>query len=93
MINSIRGQEAARIASRQPMSPVTAIEHNDGADTARTLRDGGCAILYLPVADREVSARWFEPAWWEAQGRAVQAETGRGATWFVGAPGAQWVLR
>jgi 3-deoxy-D-manno-octulosonic acid kinase len=75
------------------MSPVTAIEHNDGADTTRILTDGGCTILYIPAAGREVSARWFEPAWWEAQGRLKPTESGRGAAWFVGAPGAEWVLR
>ena len=71
---------------------VTAIEHNDG-ETARILQDGGCSILHIPVAGREVSARWFEPAWWEAQGQLQPAPSGRGAAWFIGAPGKEWVLR
>jgi 3-deoxy-D-manno-octulosonic acid kinase len=72
---------------------VSAIEGNDGAESARILRHDGCAIIFAPVAGPEVSARWFEPSWWEAQGRAAAADTGRGATWFVGAPGVDWVLR
>jgi 3-deoxy-D-manno-octulosonic acid kinase len=72
---------------------VSAIEGNSGADAARILRDDGCAIIYAPVPGLEVSARWFEPTWWEAQGRAKATDTGRGTTWFVGAPGVEWVLR
>ena len=82
MVHSIRGTEA-----------VSAIEGNGGADAARVLRDDGCAIICAPVAGLEVSARWFEPTWWEAQGRAKATDTGRGTTWFVGAPGVEWVLR
>ena len=82
MVHSIRGQEA-----------VSAIEGSGGAVAARILRDDGCAIICAPAAALEVSARWFEPKWWEAQGRAQAADTGRGTTWFVGAPGVEWVLR
>ena len=62
-----------------------------GEDT-RILRDDGSSIIYA-AAGREARADWFEPAWWQAQGQAVPADTGRGTTWFVGAPGQQWVLR
>jgi 3-deoxy-D-manno-octulosonic acid kinase len=72
---------------------VSAIEGNGGADAARILQDDGCAIICAPVAGLDVSARWFEPTWWEAQGRAKATDTGRGTTWFVGAPGVEWVLR
>jgi len=82
VVHSIRGQEA-----------VSAIEGSGGADAARILRDDGCAILYAPAAAPEISAHWFEPTWWEAQGRAQAADTGRGTAWFVGAPGVEWVLR
>jgi 3-deoxy-D-manno-octulosonic acid kinase len=82
VINSIRGQEA-----------VSAIEESAGADAARILRDDGAAIICSTAAAPEISARWFEPAWWEAQGRAAPADTGRGTTWFIGAPGSEWVLR
>jgi len=70
-----------------------AIDGDLGADRTRILRDGGCSILYGAAAGQEALAHWFEPAWWQAQGRAVPAATGRGTTWFVGAPGSQWVLR
>ena len=69
------------------------IDRDFGADKTRILRDGGCSIIWGTAAGREAHAHWFQPAWWEAQGRAVPADTGRGTTWFVGAPGAEWVLR
>lgn len=70
-----------------------AIDGDIGVGETRILRDGGCAIIYYAAAGREAYAHWFEPAWWEAHSRAVPTDTGRGATWFVGAPGAEWVLR
>jgi 3-deoxy-D-manno-octulosonic acid kinase len=73
--------------------PAGAIDKDWGADGTRVLQDGGCAIIFDSAAGREASPHWFEPAWWKAQGRAVPADKGRGITWFVGAPGAQWVLR
>ena len=72
---------------------MSAIGENGGADAARILQDDGCAIICSAAAAQEISTRWFEPAWWEAQSRARKTDTGRGATWFVGAPGAEWVLR
>ena len=72
---------------------MSAIGGSGGANATRILRDDGCAILYAPAAAPEISAHWFEPTWWEAQGRAKAADTGRGAAWFVGAPGVEWVLR
>ena len=72
---------------------MSAIEGSGGADAARILRDEGCAIIYAPAAGLEISARWFEPTWWETQGRTKAADTGRGTAWFVGAPGVEWVLR
>jgi 3-deoxy-D-manno-octulosonic acid kinase len=64
----------------------------DTPERPRILRDGACSIIQAG-AGGEARPDWFEPAWWKAQGRAVPADTGRGTTWFVGAPGAQWVLR
>lgn len=60
---------------------------------ARVRRDGDCAIVYDAAAHREAHAHWFAPEWWSARGRAVAASAGRGAAWFVGAPGQEWVLR
>jgi 3-deoxy-D-manno-octulosonic acid kinase len=64
-----------------------------GGSATRILRDGECAILFDTGSGAEAHPRWFELTWWEAQGQAVPASAGRGPTWFVGAPGAQWVLR
>lgn len=69
------------------------IGEESGAERARILQDGGCSIIYAAAAGREARRDWFEPAWWQARGQAVPADTGRGTTWFVGDPGAQWVLR
>lgn len=68
------------------------IERDFGAERTRIIRDGGYAILY-DAAGSEAQPGWFEPAWWQARGQAVPVDTGRGAAWFVGTPGAQWVLR
>lgn len=68
-------------------------EAGDTPERTRILRDGGCSIIYDAAMGHEAHAHWFEPAWWEAQGRAVPADTGRGTTWFVGEPSAEWVLR
>jgi 3-deoxy-D-manno-octulosonic acid kinase len=70
-----------------------AIDREFGADSTRILRNGGCAILYDPSAGGDAQPVWFEPAWWEAQGRLAPTAKGRGAAWFVGAPGSEWVLR
>ncbi|HSF22567.1 MAG TPA: 3-deoxy-D-manno-octulosonic acid kinase [Burkholderiales bacterium] len=70
-----------------------AINRDYGADATRILREGNCTIIFDAAAGAVAQLQWFEPAWWQAQGRAVPADTGRGTTWFVGAPGAQWVLR
>lgn len=64
-----------------------------GAGATRILRDGECAILFDAAAGGEAQPHWFDFAWWEAQGRAAPANAGRGPTWFVGTPGAQWALR
>ncbi|HSC94113.1 MAG TPA: 3-deoxy-D-manno-octulosonic acid kinase [Burkholderiales bacterium] len=50
-------------------------------------------IIHAVAAGREARSNWFEPAWWQAKGQAEPAATGRGTTWFVGAPGEEWVLR
>lgn len=50
-------------------------------------------MLFDPAAGGEAQARWFDIEWWKAQGRAAPASAGRGPTWFVGAPGREWVLR
>ena len=50
-------------------------------------------MLFDPAAGGEAQARWFDIEWWKAQGRAAPASAGRGPTWFVGPPNAEWVLR
>ena len=50
-------------------------------------------MLFDPAAGGEAQARWFDIEWWKAQGRAEPASAGRGPTWFVGPPGAEWALR
>ncbi|HSE00476.1 MAG TPA: 3-deoxy-D-manno-octulosonic acid kinase [Burkholderiales bacterium] len=62
-------------------------------DKTRILRDGRCVIIYCAAGNREAFSNWFEPAWWETQGRLQPAASGRGAAWFIGAPGKEWVLR
>jgi len=69
------------------------IGEGSAADRAQILRDGGSSIIYSAAAGREARSNWFEPSWWQAQGQAIPADTGRGTTWFVGAPGTEWVLR
>jgi 3-deoxy-D-manno-octulosonic acid kinase len=69
------------------------IDEESGANRAIILQDGGCSIICAAPAEHEARSHWFEPAWWQAQGQAVPAHTGRGTTWFVGAPRAEWVLR
>jgi 3-deoxy-D-manno-octulosonic acid kinase len=69
---------------------------SNGVDSpvrTRILRDGGSSIIVDAARGVEANASWFDPAWWKSQGRAAPADTGRGTTWFVGAPDAQWVLR
>ncbi len=70
-----------------------AIDGDIAVGETRILRDGECAIIYYAAAGGEAQPRWFDPPWWETQGRAVPVGTGRGGTWLVGAPGAEWVLR
>ncbi len=65
----------------------------EAPDRTRIVQEGACSIIYDAAAAGEARAHWFDPAWWESQGQAAPADTGRGTTWFVGAPGAQWVLR
>jgi 3-deoxy-D-manno-octulosonic acid kinase len=60
---------------------------------AQVVQDDGCAIVYDASVEREAQSHWFEVRWWEAQGRAVAAGTGRGSAWFISAPGTEWVLR
>lgn len=60
---------------------------------AQVSLDGGCAIVYDASVSREAHGHWFEPGWWELQGRALRTDSGRGAAWFVDAPGRAWVLR
>ena len=50
-------------------------------------------MLFDPAAGGEVQPRWFDVDWWKSRGLAAPATAGRGPTWFVGPPGAEWVLR
>lgn len=60
---------------------------------SRIVQEGESAMLFDPTVGGEARAHWFDIEWWQAQGRATPASAGRGPTWFVGSPGAEWVLR
>ncbi len=51
------------------------------------------AILYDGQVLDHVDEAWFDPAYWEAEGRVVGRAAGRGTTLIVEGEGDTWVLR
>ena len=60
---------------------------------AHTRTEANSSIVFDPAAVPQVDARWFEPAWWQAQGRLRTRSGGRGSVGFIDSPAGALVLR
>ena len=60
---------------------------------ARTRREANSTIVFDPAWVPQVDARWFEPQWWQAQGRLRTRAGGRGSVGFIDSPAGALVLR
>lgn len=59
----------------------------------RVVAAAGSAIVYDARLPETPSDSWFEPSWWQSQGRMRQAAGGRGGIAFIDTPVGQCVLR
>lgn len=50
-------------------------------------------ILFDETAGYAVSTDWFDPKYWQQNGKLTSAELGRGSTWFINHADQQFVLR
>jgi 3-deoxy-D-manno-octulosonic acid kinase len=60
---------------------------------AHTRTEANSSIVFDPAAVPQVDARWFEPAWWQAQGLLRERHGGRGSVGFIDSPAGALVLR
>jgi 3-deoxy-D-manno-octulosonic acid kinase len=62
-------------------------------EQAQTRAEANSSIVFDPVRVAQVDARWFELAWWQAQGRLRTRAGGRGSVGFIDSPAGALVLR
>lgn len=56
-------------------------------------QEAGAHILYDPAQLDQPSPVLFDPAYWQHQGSLQPTSAGRGSSWFIRTPAADWVLR
>jgi len=56
-------------------------------------QEAGAHILYDPTRFDQPSPLLFDPAHWQGQGGLQATSSGRGSSWFIKPPAADWVLR
>ncbi|EQD50920.1 Lipopolysaccharide kinase, partial [mine drainage metagenome] len=60
---------------------------------AQMRTEANSAIVFDPARVPQVDARWFDAAWWQAQGRLRTRGGGRGGVGFIDSPAGALVLR
>src|SRR5699024_7484864 len=61
--------------------------------TFQEKRGSGYRILYEPSTASQIEPEWFEPQYWQQQGRLLGGAPGRGTSCFVQGPQQGFVLR